>query len=656
MNEKKSDSIRLTSKVLKSLNPAEIIYAEFADFGAMGACGTARIFALENGKLNFYLTGDTFHNKTDEKYLNEAAKYLLKLKEDKILDYANGGFGNAAFKKRGIMFTRDDDNYSFIYEDAGKKYAIPTSVAGIYERIVAKFAARKITIEDLENHFEKHRFDLKGAESDFCEVYIEQIKRFDSGHSYFDFSPTEYYDAVNFIKHLNCQEFLLNWCDESKCRKALQKYKLQYVVKKLGWNRLNDIFAALVENDAFDIFAKIDCALGEKIEKVYDTLETKNFSDSKMSKKLKDDPHFYYHGFSQLFSEPVLVDFAPSENKKICDDILKQGGGSLRAGTYGFYFANYLLNEDKFSYAEILPAVAHIIKTLPFDDFNGTHTEDLFYLCGEIIDNCWRYISEEKSVQKYFRDFVYEIYWPRVGALWPIVHRKEFEFGDPAGGKMFDDATNFVLSLKDIDERNAEIKEYLEKVAEDIDYATPLGRRVLCYAQKDIVEPEEELAAIMEQVRPEDWGSFLSYPETIKEAELLLAEIFNTKKNAKMSDLSTRLSVLEALILTFNADGVGEYILSYLHDNFSKLAKIVSTGGAENDKSILSDLFVAACKGVSEENELEPLMKFKEDLVGCGCLKKKLDYAEKYARKHQKTVGFQRKELTPLFRGGLRYS
>ena len=173
MNDKELGAIRLTSEILKTLNPADIIYAEFADFGAMGACGTARIFALENGKLNFYLTGDTFHNKTDEKYLDEAAKYLLKLKEDKILDYANGGFGNVAFKKHDIMFTRDDDNSSFIYEYAGKKYIIPTSVRGAYEHIVATFASRKINIEDLEEYFDRHRFELKGAESDFCEAYIE---------------------------------------------------------------------------------------------------------------------------------------------------------------------------------------------------------------------------------------------------------------------------------------------------------------------------------------------------------------------------------------------------------------------------------------------------------------------------------------------------
>ena len=457
---------------------------------------------------------------------------------------------------------------------------------------------------------------------------------------------------------MNHQEFLLNWHTEAECQKALQKYKLQYVLKKLGWNKLNDIFATLTEYDATDVFAKINLALGEKIENVYNKLETRQFSDSEMSENLNDDPFTYSHGFSQLFSEPVLINFTKEEHGKICNDILRQGGSSLRAGIYGFYFANYLLNEDKFSYVEILPTVAYIIKTLPFDDFNGTHNEDLFYFCGEIIDNCWRYISEEKSVQKHFRDFVYEIYWPRIESLWPIIHRKNINFRDSAGDKMFDDAISFVMALNDIDERNAEIKGYLEKAAkniDDIDYTTPLGRRTLCYSQKDIRKPEEELKAIMKQVRPEDWGSFLAYPETVKEAELLLSEIFDTKKTAKMPDASVRFSVLESLILTFNSDGVGEYILSYLHENFAKLASLVSTEDPENDKSILSDFFVAACKGVSEKNELEPLAKLKEDLINYGCAKKKLDFAEKYAKKHQKTISFQRGELTPLFKDSFRY-
>ena len=37
---------KLTLENLKKINPGKIIYAEFADFGVMGDCGSAQIFTL----------------------------------------------------------------------------------------------------------------------------------------------------------------------------------------------------------------------------------------------------------------------------------------------------------------------------------------------------------------------------------------------------------------------------------------------------------------------------------------------------------------------------------------------------------------------------------------------------------------------------------
>ena len=642
MNEK-MELIRLTSKVLEALNPDDIIYAEFADFGAMGACGSARIFALEGEKMNFYLTGDTYNNKTDEKYLNEAIDYLVKLRKADALDYAYGGFGNSAFKKRGAKFGRDDDKCRFIYQGA----TIPASTCGVYHHIAATFAPREVSAEELEKHYEENRPGMASAETDFYEAYVEQVKRADAGSAWFDFSPVEYYNAIKRIKHETGVEVILNWGERIECRAALQKYRLQYVVDKIGWNKLDGVFSDLVKDGAFDVFARISEALGEKIEEIYSELKTIELKDSKLAKMIKDGAsvHIYSHHFGELFSAPVLIDFTPDEHKKICDDILKLSGGSLRAGAYGFYFANYVLNEDRFSYAEVLPAVAHIVKELPFDDFNHTHNEELFYFCGEIIDNCWRYASEDENMQKCFRNFVYGLYWPRVESLWPIVHRDEIEFRDPAGGKMFDDAASFVLSLNDIDERNTEVKKYLEKAVQagDIDYANPLGRRAFCYSLKRFKKPEEEFEAIMSGIRPDDWYSFLAYPETVEEAEILLAEIFNDKKDARMTGY-TRISVLEALVITANAAGVGKYILSYIHENFDKLAKIIAA--IEESEKALEDLFIAASRGISEEDELEPLAQVKGDLVKYGCEKERLEKAEEYAKKRQKTVAFQRAKLT----------
>ena len=41
------EPIKLTKKLLTKIKPEDIIFGEFAGFGAMGAAGTARFFTLD---------------------------------------------------------------------------------------------------------------------------------------------------------------------------------------------------------------------------------------------------------------------------------------------------------------------------------------------------------------------------------------------------------------------------------------------------------------------------------------------------------------------------------------------------------------------------------------------------------------------------------
>ena len=72
-------SIKLTQKILDSLKPSTILYAEYATDGAMGCAGTARIFTLEKSKLNFYLIDDIFNNEANAKIYSEVNAFLDNL-------------------------------------------------------------------------------------------------------------------------------------------------------------------------------------------------------------------------------------------------------------------------------------------------------------------------------------------------------------------------------------------------------------------------------------------------------------------------------------------------------------------------------------------------------------------------------------------------
>ena len=639
-------AIKLTQKILKQIKPKEILYAEFANEGAMGACGTARIFTLEKGELKFYLVDDIFSNQENSKVYAEVSAYLDKLKDAEMLEYVYAGFGNYAYKAPFIRFARDDDNASFIYKAKTKTYKIPASCKGAYEHVVAIFAEREMPIETIEEYFENNKFVLPKCIVYFLEQYIFQIRRTDAGQGWIELTAMDYYKAVKHLQHLSGEDYILNENDVAESSSAIYKYRLNYIVNKLGWNKLDKIVAQMVKENETDLFARIGKELGEKVVDIYSKLETIKSDHSSLNTSDVDS-------IDKLFKRPVLVEFSKAAHAKIIKDIMERPGNSFNpdAQAVAYYLANYILNEDTLPYSDILPAVVHIAETIPNDDYNQTHTDELFWFCGDIIDRIWRYLEEDEKVQKKYRDIIYELYWPRVGGLWPVIHRDEFEFKRKSASKFFEDALGFVMSLNDIDERNIEVREFLKAHAAHVGYnAGPLGRRAFCYANKGL-SSEQEFERILDVIEPQDYCRFLTYPSKMRDAELLMDELFRTDEKARITGYA-RMSTLESLVITPNTIGVGEYILNFINRHFEQFVDIVShevEAIKMEPLEALSDLFVAMSKGVSEESEFPPLKSIKEKLLKLGCDKERLDNAEKYARKHRRTILFQRSAVQKFF-------
>lgn len=640
-------SIKLTQKILQAIIPKAIIYAEFADDGAMGACGTARIFTIEDGKLKFYLIDGVFGNQANEEIYAAVSTYLNKLVADGTLEYLYAGYGNHAYKPLKAKFSRDDDHSTFIYTKSGATYQIPASCQGVYEHTVGEFATREVSIEALEDYLRVTNPYFSEDEASFYKEYLAKIKRTDSGQGWFDFTALDYLNAIKYLRHLSGKDYLLNWEDVLDSRDALNKYRLKYVVDRLGQNQLDAIFAKLVKTKSAKLFPTIEKSLGEKVDDIYGALEVIK-PDHIAAKDLTPDK------LEQLFSRPVLIDFSKSAHAAIIKDIIDRPGNSFNpdAKPIAYYLANYLLNEDKLPYSDILPAVVHIVSVMPDDDFNHTHTDELFWLCGEIIDRAWRYLKEDKDIQEKYRDLIYEIYWPRVGSLWPVLNRDRFEFKYSSAEKIFDDSLSFVMSLDDITERNAEIKSFFTQNARHIGYkAGPLGRRAFCYSLRGL-SSEQEFSKILNTIEPDDYYSYLTYPDTIKDAEILLHELFRTDDGARITG-TPRLACLESLVITPNTMGVGEYILNCLDQHFGDLVTVLSTEafnlGYSNATGIFTDLFIAMSKGITEENEFPPFKSLKEKFLSLGCDAEKLANAATYARHHRRAILFQRSTLQKLF-------
>ena len=205
----------LTLDVINNLDKDSILYAEFSESGAMGACGTARIFVLDDGILQFYLVS-VFDGKSDKrkKELNDiyAAVYgfLSSLTKQKILIEKYAGYGNTAWKRRGITFTRDDDHSIFLYKKSKQVYHIPASNPGVYHKVVADFAERQVEVKAIKKYFDAQKKKLSIAEQDFFDAYLNQLEENDHHLGIFQFTVAEYWDAICLLKLRNLQDFNLS--------------------------------------------------------------------------------------------------------------------------------------------------------------------------------------------------------------------------------------------------------------------------------------------------------------------------------------------------------------------------------------------------------------------------------------------------------------
>lgn len=634
---------KLTSSILKKLKPADIIYAEFAEGGAMGACGTARIFTITEDQLNFYLVNVyQDKDKASEKVWADCYTKLHKLAEEGHLEEQYAGFGNTAWKSRDVNFSRNDDENCFVYQDGDQTYEIPASVQGVYAHIVAKFAAREVNLDELDNYYHQHYDNLSDEERAFFWLYLEQCKRMDSGAGWFDFTVLDYLGAVSYIHHVDGTEHILNPDDLADCRSALQKYRLQYIHEKLGWNKLNKFFADLIAFDSAELFKGLSRLIDEPVSKLFIKLETIKSNCTEL--RVGDN-----HNIESLFTRrPVLVDFSEDTRTTIHEKIQKLSPASLRsdAKSVAFYLANYILHEDVWPLKDVLLTVAYIISNIPMDDFNSTHADQLLWVAGEIINDAWKSLAEDEDVQRKYRDFVYSIYWPRIGGLWPIIHYDEFEFKDEATAKMFNDILSFVVCLDDLTERNLDFNEYLKNYNPKKYYAHEMVRRKAFILSLRDLSAREQFNRIM-AFEPGIAWFYLTYPKGIDEAKILLTELF--KKRGNKFDLPARFATIESLVITPNAIGVGEYILNYLDRHLDDLAALFYQDTANDPEQSLVDLFIAMSKGISEENEFAPLKSIGDKLIARGAKKSTIEAAIKYARKHRRTILFQRASLASLF-------
>ncbi|MBR5389164.1 hypothetical protein IK146_01220 [Candidatus Saccharibacteria bacterium] len=597
---------RLSIERLNNIDKNSILYAEFSEPGAMGACGTSRIFFLDDGILQFYLVsvhdGKTQKQKDaiNEIYVS-TYNFLKNLTKEKILVEKYAGFGNHTWKRRDVTFKRDDDHFTFVYQKSKQNYLIPTSNPGVYHSIVAEFAEREVSIKDLAKYFNSQKDSLSLPEQDFFEAYLNQLDENDNRLGIFQFTVKEYWDAIRLLKYRNLEEFNLPAETIREGEKAIARYKLKYVLDTLGWNQLDEFFAKYVKEKMPSLFKPLNAKLSYHIEDVYKDIKIKKASSFKIDISIGDSLEKY-------LNKPELVYFSEEAKTKIIKDILASSTSNIRtnARSIEFFLANFCYLED-ISYSKMLPVASRIIKIIPFDDFNHTKTNQLFWLVGEIIDRAWRFADINEKTQKHIRDFIFDAYGSRVGSLWPIINYEEFTFKDPAGQEMFDDSISYIMSLIDITDRIPGLEPYLRVVAEQNYHANASVLNRARSLVRDKLPTKKTLKYILEHEDPKLFGSLLSHPDSIVETDELMDKLL---AGDERFDNYSRISILELLLLNNSYPDSRIVVNEFINEHFDEIASSFgvdakAVGIAPDD--FLFSIFTAACVGVYEPEELAGL-------------------------------------------------
>lgn len=638
---------KLTKKVVKAIRPEDIIYAEYSAGGAMGDCGSSRIYAFKDGDLHYYYASLYSKEKSQEEAYGAAGNLLFGLADKNILDKTYAGFGNTAFKNKDIVFERNDDKCSFIYD----KYQIEASVLGVYKKVARAFAKKKITEEimDLWNDPDNYSVllvDERMLLNNYAEYYKEDR---------LEITLSNYIDAIDEIKHLNHLDTnFANFEQISSGRDAIAKYRLRYILEQLGKNDTEDVFYNFDIKKARpgDLFANVSKKLGEDI--------SKKFTKYEVVKTNNSDTNVLGDNIKQLFEYPVVVDFSNEAHEKLREDITEMSSSILRTReSIGYYLASchYLL--DKLPLQKILPTALEVLRKMPKDDFNHTNTDQTYYAASWLVDRAWSAITEGKDDYGIrFGNIIYNNVWPQIDGIWPIKHYGKYkligalgEEENDAGTYIFERALSFILALDNLNELNPELYNLLKEDGWSPSNKVRRKKFLLKIADLEDKNVFRQLREYMKKANPMDAENNLNnlalyFPTTIERTDFLINALLD-EQDELFSD--TRDTMWVKLLSTVHYKGIGAHILQRVVDNFEKIVGLIG------ERQIV-DIYFAACTGVDEDDEIALLKEFKNKVQNLEIKKnedsdfiernvKVLDSTFTAAKKHVEETAFQRKEL-----------
>ena len=220
----KPKEIELSKEIIDKLKLENIIYAEYAEHGAMGNSGVVIIYYVTDNNFNCYLT-NRHQNENLYTLIIDILEGNIIDEDDEIqgkgifrLFYCN--YGNYVFINKDISLKIGLDY--FIYTRNNLKYIINSSVEGVFNNVSYElqnenygiFGGFSIGIDKLptEETISQERFKKWVKEDGFKELLIREMLIWDKEDD--DWLMIK--SISDWFEEENILSFFWNWLDENK--------------------------------------------------------------------------------------------------------------------------------------------------------------------------------------------------------------------------------------------------------------------------------------------------------------------------------------------------------------------------------------------------------------------------------------------------------
>lgn len=304
-----------------------------------------------------------------------------------------------------------------------------------------------------------------------------------------EISPAIWQDVEIYIRFKKRDVWSLN-NEQFRCAfHGIMMYRIKYVLDHLSKEEILEIFNRFYTDDK--------CTLMELFEKKFNAPIDALFLTQEKRVVTKADLGDDLAGFDKIFAYPNWLEFDNEANELIFEKILND---ELTDEQMDYFLG---ASDDMRGYDQWFKVAKHMLTT--------THDPHLFWTAGDVLSVVWKACPDDEKCRKWFRDQVFEIFWPRVRSIWPMENEEKIDFERDDGSRIMRDAIGWLGMLKDLHERLPELDEdyevadfldsggeFVESASELVDMVNTRGvpRRELIdgfFNLSDLVEARAEL-------------------------------------------------------------------------------------------------------------------------------------------------------------------